>query len=95
MAGLAQLHIAISAGLARYLAEREGLDEASFEIVHYGIVPGPPPAPLPDGPRLAVVGRLIPIKGHATLLEAFAAARERVPELTLEVAGDGALERAS
>jgi len=89
---LAHLHIAISAGLARYLAEREGLDEARFEIVHYGIVPGPTPAPLPDGPRLAVVGRLIPIKGHATLLEAVAAARERVPELTLEIAGEGVLE---
>jgi glycosyltransferase involved in cell wall biosynthesis len=88
---LAHLHIAISAGLARYLAEREGLDEARFEIVHYGIVPGPTPAPLPDGPRLAVVGRLIPIKGHATLLEAVAAARQRVPELTLEIAGEGEL----
>ena len=89
---LAQLHIAISAGLARYLAEREGLDEARFEIVHYGIVSAPSPPSPPGLPRLAVVGRLIPIKGHATLLEALAAARERVPELTLEIAGEGALE---
>jgi glycosyltransferase involved in cell wall biosynthesis len=93
VAGLAHLHIAISAGLARYLAAREGLDEARFEIVHYGIVPGPRPEALPQSPRLAVVGRLIPIKGHATLLAAVAGARERVPGLTLEIAGDGALER--
>jgi len=91
VAGLADLHIAISAGLARYLAEREGLDGRSFEIVHYGIVPGPQPPPPPGAPRLAVVGRLVPIKGHAILLEALAAARARVPALTLEVAGDGPL----
>ena len=33
----AHMHIAISRGLARYLAETEGFDGASFEIVHYGI----------------------------------------------------------
>jgi glycosyltransferase involved in cell wall biosynthesis len=92
VSGLADLHIAISAGLARYLAEREGLDEERFEIVHYGIVAGPEPPPPPGAPRLAVVGRLVPIKGHATLFEAFAAARLRVPGLTLEVAGDGPLD---
>ena len=41
VAGLADVHIAISAGLARYLAESEGFDESSFEVVHYGIEPGP------------------------------------------------------
>ena len=92
VAGLADLHIAISAGLARYLAEREGLDEERFEIVHYGIVAGSEPPPPPGAPRLAVVGRLVPIKGHATLLEALAAAQRRVPGLTLEVAGDGPLD---
>jgi len=89
--GLADLHIAISGGLARYLAAEEGLPEERFEIVHYGIEPGPAPAPLPGAPRLAIVGRLIPIKGHEVLLEAVAAARASVPELTLEVAGDGPL----
>ena len=92
IAGLADLHVAISAGLARYLAEREGLDENRFEIVHYGIEPGPPPPTPPSAPRLAIVGRLIPIKGHAVLLEAVAAARRTIPQLTLEIAGDGALE---
>ena len=34
---LAHVHIAISQGLARYLAETEGFEEEDFEIVHYGI----------------------------------------------------------
>ena len=55
VSGLADVHIAISAGLARYLAESEGFDESSFEIVHYGIEPGPPPAPLAR--RAAARGR--------------------------------------
>jgi glycosyltransferase involved in cell wall biosynthesis len=92
IAALADVHIAISAGLARYLAESEGFDAASFEVVHYGIVAGPPPAPSPGRPRLAVVGRLVPIKGHDVLLRALATAREHVPELTLEIAGEGPLE---
>ena len=92
VAQLADVHIAISAGLAGYLAEREGFDVDAFEIVHYGIEPGPPPLPLPGVPRLAVVGRLIPIKGHDMLLRALAVARRDVPGVTLEIAGDGALE---
>jgi len=90
---LADLHIAISAGLARYLAETEGFAEGSFEVVHYGIVPGPEPAQYAgDTPRLAVVGRLVPIKGHGVLLEAVAAARRALPSLEVEVAGSGPLE---
>jgi glycosyltransferase involved in cell wall biosynthesis len=87
----AQRQIAISTGLARYLEDTQGYEAGTFTIVHYGIEPGPEPPPLPEGPRLAAVGRLIPIKGFDVLLDAFARARERVPELTLELAGDGAL----
>jgi len=92
VAALADVHVAISAGLARYLGESEGFDPASFEIVHYGIEPGPEPPPLPGAPRLAIVGRLVPIKGHDVLFRAVAAAREQVPGMTLDVAGDGPLE---
>lgn len=89
---LAHANVAISGGLARYLGEVEGFDADRFEIVHYGIEPGPEPPPPPAEPRLLCVGRLIPIKGHAVLLEAFARARREVPELTLELAGAGPLE---
>jgi glycosyltransferase involved in cell wall biosynthesis len=92
---LAHVHIAISRGLARYLADTEGFDEDGFEVVHYGITPGRQPKPYPAGaPRLLCVGRLIPIKGHIVLLRAFAAAKKDVPTLELEVAGRGPLEPA-
>ena len=92
VAALADVHVAISAGLARYLAANEGFDASAFEVVHYGIEPGLAPPPPPGEPRLAIVGRLIPIKGHEVLLEALRLVREEVPELTLEIAGDGPLE---
>jgi len=95
VASLAHVHIAISRGLARYLADTEGFAEESFEIVHYGITPNGEPAGYPgDAPRLLCVGRLIPIKGHIVLLRAFAAARREVPGLELDVAGRGPLEPA-
>ena len=92
VSSLAQTQIAISRGLAEYLAEREGFKADAFEVVHYGIAAGAEPPPPPGEPRLLCVGRLIPIKGHDTLLRAFAAAREEMPELTLDLAGTGELE---
>jgi glycosyltransferase involved in cell wall biosynthesis len=92
VARLADVHVAISAGLARYLARDEGFDESIFEIVHYGIEHGPEPPPPAGEPRLAIVGRLIPIKGHEVLLEALAEARAEIPDITLEIAGEGPLE---
>jgi glycosyltransferase involved in cell wall biosynthesis len=90
---LAGLHIAISHGLARYLAETERLPEERFEIVHYGIRAGAEPPPSPPAPSLLCVGRLVPIKGHRILFEAFRRVRADLPELSLSVAGTGELER--
>jgi glycosyltransferase involved in cell wall biosynthesis len=95
VASLAHVHIAISRGLASYLAETEGFDEESFEIVHYGIAPNGESAAYGGAePRLLCVGRLIPIKGHIVLLRAFAEAKKAVPGLTLDIAGRGPLEPA-
>ncbi|MGH3135782.1 MAG: glycosyltransferase family 4 protein [Gaiellaceae bacterium] len=92
---LAHVHIAISQGLAQYLAETEGFDEESFEIVHYGIAADDVATPYAgDEPRLLCVGRLIPIKGHLVLLRALAQARARLPAMKLDIAGRGPLEPA-
>ena len=89
---LAHVHIAISQGLANYLAEIEGFDVEDFRIVHYGISSHGEAAPYSgEAPRLVCVGRLIPIKGHLVLLRALALARTRVPEISLDVAGRGPL----
>jgi glycosyltransferase involved in cell wall biosynthesis len=92
---LAHVHIAISQGLAQYLAATEGFDEENFEIVHYGIE-GDGDAVEYSGttPQLLCIGRLIPIKGHLVLFRALAQARARVPEATLDLAGRGPLEPA-
>ena len=87
----AQRQIAISSGLARYLEDTQGYPPGTFTVVHYGIEPGPEPLLPPEAPRLAAVGRLIPIKGFDILFDAFARAREQVPALTLELAGEGPL----
>ena len=95
VASLAHVHIAISRGLAQYLAEIEGFDEEGFEIVHYGIAARDGVSPYAGSePRLLCVGRLIPVKGHLVLLRALAQARTRVPGLVLDVAGQGPLEPA-
>jgi glycosyltransferase involved in cell wall biosynthesis len=92
---LAHVHIAISQGLAQYLAETEGFDEEAFEIIHYGISPNGDVTPYAgSSPRLLCIGRLIPIKGHLVLLRALAQARRRVPDVTLALAGRGPLEPA-
>jgi glycosyltransferase involved in cell wall biosynthesis len=90
---LAHRQIAISRGLARYLAETEGFSEPDFEIVHYGIAPGTEPEPYAGAdPRFLCVGRLIPIKGHVVLLRAFRRVLDECPEARLDIAGRGALE---
>jgi len=91
-ARFAHAQIAISHGLAAYLAETEGFARDAFRVVHYGIAAGAEPPPPPAPTRLAAVGRLLPIKGFDLLLRAFAAAREEVAELTLELAGVGPLD---
>lgn len=91
VARLAHRHIAVSEGLASYLADVEGFDREKFDVIHYGIEPGDEPGPPPlDPPHLLCAARLIPIKGHDVLLHAFARAREKVPSLRLDLAGAGA-----
>jgi len=90
---LAHRQIAISRGLARYLAETEGFPEPDFEIVHYGIAAGADPKPYEgEELRFLCVGRLIPIKGHVVLLRAFRRVLDERPDARLDIAGRGPLE---
>lgn len=94
-ARLAHRHVVVSAGLARYLSEVEGFRISTFDVIHYGIEASDE-ARTYDGreTRLVCIGRLIPIKGHAVLLRAFAEARRAMPGLTLEFVGTGISEDA-
>ena len=93
LGSLADAQIAISRGLARYLAETEGFEEPKFEIVHYGIPAGSEPEPYRGTePRFLCIGRLIPIKGHVVLLRAFRRVLDKRPDVRLDIAGRGALE---
>ena len=94
VATLADVHIAISRGLARYLEDVEGFDGESFESSTTGSTRRRAAALCGGGAATACVGRLIPIKGHLVLLRAFAAAKETLPDLQLDVAGRGPLEPA-
>ena len=95
VARLADLHIAISHGLAEYLEETEGFDADSFRVVHYGIDASSPEAgPATDPDHMICVGRLIPIKGHIVLFRALAIARRERPGLRVTLAGRGPLEPA-
>lgn len=66
------------------------------KIIH--IYNGAPPAnmgavPLPkSGLTLLHVGRIVPSKDHATLLQAVALARPRIPKIQLWIVGDGPLK---
>jgi len=90
---LADKQIAISRGLARYLAQTEGFAESDFEVVHYGIGAGSEPPPYAGvEPRFLCIGRLIPIKGHVVLLRAFRQVVDARPDARLDIAGRGVLE---
>ncbi len=90
---LAHRQIAISRGLARYLAQTEGFLESDFEVIHYGIAARPEPEPYAGGaPHFLCIGRLIPIKGHIVLLRAFRRVLDERPDVRLDIAGRGVLE---
>jgi glycosyltransferase involved in cell wall biosynthesis len=93
--------VAISEAVRRFLVAT-GHTAGKIETIHYGLdrLPDAPSemtpadAGVPDGaPLVLAVGRLVPQKDHATLLRAFAAARERQPDAVLAVLGIGPLEQ--
>lgn len=70
-----------------------GIDSEKIEVIHNAVTKesaGTLPEDLPKKrPRIVTVGRLVPWKGIGGLIDAVATARERIPDLSLVIAGDG------
>jgi glycosyltransferase involved in cell wall biosynthesis len=96
--------LAVSAATSDYVKNFLGLRTAP-EVIENGISLAPYQAARANRSRmrevlgvtteeklLIAVGRLVPVKNHRLLLEAFAAARAKLPALRLAIIGSGALE---
>src|SRR6185436_12931167 len=94
--------VAVSARLARYLADVVGIPAAKLSTIANGVdtdvfSPGPPPEGLraslgldPDAIILGSVGRLETVKAYEHLLDAAASLRARLDRpLAVVLAGDG------
>ena len=80
----------------------QGIDAGLRHVIHNGLALAAGATATPDDSedcggdagvgekfRIAIVGRLAPVKGHRILLEALAAARGRLPPFTCQIIGDG------
>jgi sugar transferase (PEP-CTERM/EpsH1 system associated) len=87
--------VAVSVDAASVAREIEGVPAARVRVIHNGIDTGLFPVRAPRAalaPRRAVtVGRLSPIKDHATLLHAVRRVVDSVPTFQLDIVGDGPL----
>jgi glycosyltransferase involved in cell wall biosynthesis len=100
-AGRTDALAAVSPEVAEELANRLGRQGAA-EVIPNGIPLGAPAAARPETRRglsiaegeilILAVGRLEPVKDHATLLRAFARAAAQAPALRLSLVGSGGLE---
>lgn len=78
---------------------REGVDPARVEVVHNGLDlarfdaeqkrPLDPPLDIPDGPTIAIVANLHPVKGHLDFCDAIALVKRRIPNVRVYSAGSG------
>ncbi len=82
----------------RYLIEKRGLPSAKSAVIINGIELEPflerPATPRSGLPRIrfGAVGRMVPVKAHAILIDAFAKIADRLPEAELRIVGGGPLE---
>jgi glycosyltransferase involved in cell wall biosynthesis len=82
----------------RYLIEHRGLSPGKSSVVINGISLEPflgrPAQPGSACPRIrfGAVGRMVPVKAHATLIDAFEIVARQVPHAELRIVGGGPLE---
>lgn len=70
-----------------------GIDSARLHVIPYGVDVPDTPRSRPQGRAVTclAVGRMVPKKGPLYLLESFARAARKAPQLRLELVGDGEL----
>jgi len=82
----------------RYLLEQGGRASGKSVVVLNGIELAPflerPAAPGSAWPRIrfGAVGRMVPVKGHSILIDAFAQLSRKLPDAELRIVGGGPLE---
>ena len=89
-------HVSGIIAVSKPMAERLiaiGIPETKVNVIHYGVdVPDKIRANHGISPcRFVSVSRLVPKKGVLNLLRAFESARQVVPEITLDIIGEGPL----
>jgi glycosyltransferase involved in cell wall biosynthesis len=88
----------VSEDSRRFLVEERGISDKKASVIINGIELEPflahPAAPTSASPRIrfGAVGRMVPVKAHATLIDAFAQVARRLPEAELRIVGGGPLE---
>src|SRR5262245_28926872 len=82
--------VTLSASSKADIVEQLRLRPERIEVVHPGVDPRfTPGGERSPHPLVVAVGRLVPVKRYDLLLEAAAAARQRVPDLELAIVGEG------
>jgi len=82
----------------RYLVDQRGLPGRKASVIVNGIELDPfleqPAAPGSASPRIRFgsVGRMVPVKAHSILIDAFAQVARRLPDAELRIVGGGPLE---
>jgi glycosyltransferase involved in cell wall biosynthesis len=82
----------------RHLVEKRGLASRKSAVILNGIELGAflekPAAPMTALPRVrfGAVGRMVPVKAHSILIDAFAQLSRKLPEAELRIVGGGPLE---
>lgn len=92
--------VAVSEHTEKYLAGPGGVPRKKLRTIHNGIredsFVAHPARPGAEAPRVrfGTVGRMVPVKGHAILLDAFAEVAKEYPHADLRIVGGGPLEEA-